>query len=99
MNAGLSVGVAAGREQVELVVLGATPPVCSARFPSNAIGWAAVRGFLAGQRLPVRMAVAGVAALGFALAVGNANDRRVLIVAPAVAKSALKLAVHARNSL
>lgn len=99
MNAGLSVGVAAGREQLEMVVLGATPPMCRVRFPSNAIGWAAVRGFLASQRLPVRMAVAGVAALGFALAVGNANDRRVVIVSPTVAKTALKLAEHAKNNL
>lgn len=99
MNAGLSVGVAAGSEQLEMVVLGAKPAMCRVRFPSNSIGWAAVRGFLASQRLPVRMAVAGVAALGFALAVGNANDRRVLIVSPTVAKTALKLAVHAKNNL
>ena len=99
MNAGLSVGVAAGSEQLEMVVLGAKPAMCRVRFPSNSIGWAAVRGFLASQRLPVRMAVAGVAALGFALAVGNANDRRVMIVSPTEAKTALKLAEHAKNNL
>lgn len=99
MNEGLSVGVAAGAQRLELVLLGARPRLCRASFPSNAMGWAAVRGFLAGYRQPVRIAVAGAAALGFALAVGNAQERRVLIVAPALAKSALKLAVHARNNL
>lgn len=99
MSAGLCVGVAAGRERLELVLLGARPRLCRVSFPSNAIGWAALRGFLAGHRQPVRIAVAGVAALGFALAVGNASERRVLIIAPALAKTAHQLAVHAKNNL
>lgn len=99
MNAGLCVGVEAGSERLELVLLGAKPRMCHVGFPSNSIGWAAVRGFLAGHHQPVRIAVAGVAALGFALAVGNAQDRRVLIVAPTVVKSALELALHAKNNL
>lgn len=99
MNEGLSVGVDAGAERLELVLLGATPCLCRVSFPSNAMGWAAVRGFLASRGQPVRIAVAGVAALGFALAVGNVPERRVLIVAPTVAKSALKLALHAKNNL
>lgn len=97
MSHALAVGVAAGAERLEVVVLGGLPRKCSASFPSNPIGWAAVRGFLAGHGRPVRLVVAGAAALGFALAVGNSAERRVLIVAPVPAKSALQLAVQARN--
>jgi len=97
MSRELAVGVAAGAERLELVVLGGSPRLCRASFPSNPIGWAAVRGFLAGYRRPVRLAVAGAAALGFALAVGNTPERRVLIMSPGPAKSALQLAVQAKN--
>lgn len=99
MSHALFVGVSAGHERLELVLLGARPRLCCVGFPSNPIGWAAVRGFLAGHRQPVRMAVAGVAALGFTLAMGHTPDHRVRIVAPALAKSALQLALHAKNHL
>ena len=68
-------------------------------FPATGMGIEALRHFLAGHGNPVRIAVAGAAALSIALAVGNVPFRETFIVASAVAAQAADLARYAEHAV
>lgn len=97
--ADLCIGIIASRNLCEVATLDAegTPELFG--FPTSLIGREALRVFLAGQNRPLRLAVAGDAAMGFAFAVGPSAQCNVYIVALGVADHPVALARYASRAL
>ncbi|MFA4968360.1 MAG: hypothetical protein WC540_01925 [Sulfuritalea sp.] len=100
MNMGpdLCIGISSKNEVLELAALERGRSAVTATFPATGIGLEAIKVFLAGSASPVRLAVAGVAALSVALALGNSLQREVFIVSAATADQPLALAQYAMRS-
>lgn len=68
------------------------------KFPATGMGVEGIRIFLSGYTYPVRMAVAGVAALSLALNLGNVFGRKTFIVSSTIADQAVALARYAEHA-
>ena len=71
MRSALCVGIASKNEVYEIVALERGKESVAMKFPATALGIEAIRSFLTGYSNRVRVAVAGVAALGLGLTLGS----------------------------
>jgi hypothetical protein len=99
MNSNLCIGIASRNDVLEIAALESGEAAVAVKFPASAMGVEAIKLFLADYGIPVRLAVAGVAALSLALALGNAPRREVFIVSASVTEQPLALAHYARRSI
>jgi hypothetical protein len=98
MNNELCIGIASRNDMYEIAALEHGKNAVVIRFPATGIGLEAIKVFLAGYGNPVRLAVAGVAAVSLALALGNVPGRETFIVSSAIANQALALAHFAGHT-
>lgn len=101
MSSDLCIGIASKNEVYEVVALEHGREPVEMKFPATLMGIEAIRGFLSSCGNHVRVAVAGVAALSLALAVGNAPGRLTFIVSSStsIADQATALAHYADHTL
>jgi hypothetical protein len=99
MDIPLCIGIVARNDMLEIAALEHGRLTATAAFPDTRMGREALGGFLAGRGQAIRLAVAGVAAMGIALALGNAPGREAYIVSPAVADQAATLARFAAHAI
>ena len=98
MSSDLCIGIASTNDALELAALEPGKAVVVIKFPATGMGVEGIRIFLSGYANPVRMAVAGVAALSLALSLGNVCGRETFIVSAAIADQAVALARYAEHS-
>lgn len=98
MNSDLCIGIASSNDSLELAALEPGKAAVVMKFPATGMGVEGIRAFLSAYGNPVRMAVAGVAALSVALALGNVCGRETFIVSSAIADQALALARYAEHA-
>jgi len=97
MNQAVCVGIAARENTFEVVVLEPGQPALALQVPASESGLRTIQSHLDSPRA-VRLAVAGMAAIALALALGQGPRREVFIVSSAVASQALALAHYAHRS-
>ncbi|WP_157651194.1 hypothetical protein [Dechloromonas denitrificans] len=98
MNSDLCIGIASTKDSLEIAALEPGKPAVVMKFPATGMGIEGIRVFLSGYGEPVRMAVAGVAALSLALNLGNACGRETFIVSSVIADQAVALARYAEHA-
>jgi hypothetical protein len=98
MSSDLCIGIAATHDSLEIAALEAGKTAVVMIFPATGMGIEGIRVFLSGYANPVRMAVAGVAALSLALNLGNVCGRETFIVSTAIADQAVDLARYAEHA-
>jgi hypothetical protein len=99
MNPDLFIGIISKSNTLEIATRRCGKASATMTFPATGMGVEAIRHFMIGQGNPVRLAVAGVAALSVALALGNVPFRETFIVSSAVATQAADLARYAENAV
>jgi hypothetical protein len=99
MNSDLCIGIVVKKKSLEIAALAPGKPAVAMQFPASCMGIEALKIFLTSHDGHVRLAVAGVAALGLALALGNAPGRETFIVSCAVADQAVALARYAEHAV
>jgi len=99
MNSDLCIGIATRNGAYEVAALDHGRASAVVRFPATRIGIAAIRAFLAGYGNHLRLAVAGVAALSLALALGDVAGRETFIVSSSIADQAVALAHYAKHAI
>ena len=97
MNSDLCIGIASRNGVYEVTALEHGRASAVMKFPATGVGIEAIRTFLSGYSDHVRLAVAGVAALGLALALGNVPGRETFIVSSSIADQAPALAHYAEH--
>jgi len=99
MTADLCIGVASRNGAYEIVALehGRVSEVM--KFPATRMGIEVIKGFLSSYGNHVRLAVAGVAAISLALALGNGPGRETFIVSSSIADQAAALAHFAEHAV
>lgn len=98
MNSDLCIGIASTTDSFEVAALEPGKLAVVMRFPATGMGVEGIRVFLSSYGNPVRMAVAGVAALSLALNLGNVCGRETFIVSSAIADQAVALARYAEHA-
>ncbi len=98
MNSDLCIGIASTHGSLAIAALEPGKAAVVMKFPNTGMGIEGIRVFLSGYANPVRMAVAGVAALSLALNLGNVCGRETLIVSTAIADQAVTLAQYAEHA-
>jgi hypothetical protein len=98
MNTDLCVGIYSNKETLEMAALESGKSAVFMNFPATAVGVDAIKGYLAGYKSSIRLAVSGVADLNLALTLGNLSGRETFIVSCAVANQAIALAHYAENT-
>ena len=98
MNSDLCIGIASTNDSLELATLESGKAAVIMKFPATRMGIEGIRIFLSGYTNPVRMAVAGVAAVSLALTLGNVCGRETFIVSSAIADQAIELARYAEHT-
>ena len=98
MNSDLCIGIASTKDLLEIAALEPGKAAVVMKFPATGMGVKGIRIFLSGCGEPVRMAVAGVAALSLALNLGNASGCETFIVSPTIADQAVALARYAEHA-
>lgn len=101
MNSAFCIGVASKSGVYEIVALDHGKESAAMKFPATAMGIEALRSFLTSYSSHVRLAVAGVAALSLALALGNDPGVETFIVSSntRIADQAAALAHYADHAL
>lgn len=99
MNPNIYIGIVSRRDLLEVATQAPGKAAITTTFPATVMGVEALRQFLASHSDPIRLAVAGVAALSVALALGNAPLRETFIVSSAVAAQAVDLAGYAEHAV
>lgn len=92
------IGIALVGEAIQVAARAGGQEIARDRFPTDAVGTAALLGYLADWQTPLRLAVttAGAAALGLALTLGAPRGREVFLVsAPATAPDLARYAERA----
>jgi hypothetical protein len=97
MNSDLCIGIASKGGSLALAALQPGRPAVEVDFPATAMGVAAIKIVLADSEQPVRLAVAGAAALSLALTLGDGPSRETVIVLSAVAEQPIALAHYAER--
>jgi hypothetical protein len=95
MNSNLCIGIVPRNGSLALAALEADHPAVEVDFPATPMGVAAIKIALADHERPVRLAVAGTAAVDLALALGNEPGRETVVVSSAVADQPVALARYA----
>jgi hypothetical protein len=98
MNSDLCIGIAATSEFLEVAALAPGKAAIVRKFTATGMGVEGIRIFLSSYGNPVRLAVAGAAALSLALALGNVRGRETFIVSSTIADQALALARYAEHT-
>jgi len=98
MNTDLCVGIASTIESLEIAALEAGKAAVVMKFPATNVGIEGLKKFLSSYHIPVRMAVAGVAALSLALTIGNELARETYIVSSSMPSQAVALAHFAEHA-
>jgi len=93
------IGIALTGEAIQVAARAGGQEIGQSRFPADAIGTAALLGYLAHWQMPLRLAVAtaGAAALGLALTLGTSQGREVFLVSNHSA--ATDLALYAERAI
>lgn len=99
MGTNLCVGIASKNDRYEIVALEHGKASAVMRFPATRMGIEAIKSFLSSYGNHIRVAVAGVAAISLAMALGNAPKRETYIVSPSIADQATALAHYAEHRL
>jgi len=101
MRSALCIGIASKNEGYEIVALEHGRESAAMKFPATTMGIEAIRSFLTSYSNHVRLAVAGVAALSLALALGNNPGVETFIVSSntSIADQAAALAHYADHTL
>lgn len=101
MSSALCIGIASKNGVYEVVALEHGKESVAMKFPATTTGIEAIRGFVTSCGNHVRLAVAGVAALSLALALGNGPGRQTFIVSSSttLAGQAAALAHYADHTL
>lgn len=99
MKSDLCIGIASSNGAYEIATLEQGKTSLVMKFPATRMGVEAIKGFLACYGHPVRLAVAGVAAVSLALALGNVPGRETFIVSTAIANQAVALAHYAEHAV
>ena len=99
MNPYLYIGIISKRNMLEIATRESGKTASTMTFPATGMGIEALRNFLDSSGNPVRLAVAGAAALSVALALGNVPFRETFIVSSAVATQAADLARYAEHAV
>ena len=94
----LCIGIAIHNDTLEIAALN-DGKLQSMNLPTSASGMNVLKGFLCRSRQPVRVAVAGTAALGLVLALTQTPVQEVFIVAANVANHPIALAHYAERAL
>jgi hypothetical protein len=97
MNPDLYVGIISRCDTLEVAARQTGRTTITMTFPATGMGIEALRQFMACHGNPARLAVAGAAALGVALALGNVPFRETFIVSSGVAKQAVELVRYAEH--
>ena len=82
MNSDLCIGIASTHDSLEIAALESGKVAVVMKFPATGMGVEGISLFLSGYANPLRMAVAGVAAVSLALTLGNVCGRETFIVSP-----------------
>lgn len=98
MNSDLCIGIASTNEVLEIAALEPGKAAVVMKFPATGMGVEGIKAFLSSYSDPVRLAVAGVAALSLALALGNVCGRETFIVSSSIADQAVALARYAEHA-
>jgi hypothetical protein len=98
MTRDLCIGIASRNNAYEIAALENGKTTRVLKFPATRMGVEAIKGFLAAHAKPVRLAVAGAAAVSLALALGNVPGRETFIVAISIASQAPALAHYAGHT-
>lgn len=98
MNSDLCIGIASTDQSLEIAALEPGNAAVVMKFPATGMGVEGIRIFLSGYVHPVRLAVAGVAAVSLALTLGNVCGRETFIVSSAIADRAVALAHYAEHA-
>ena len=98
MDTDLSVGIVARNNMLEVATVELGKVTAAMTFPDTHMGLEALKGFLASHHCSIRLAVAGAASLGVALALGNISGREAFIVSSSVADQAVALARYAEHA-
>lgn len=93
----LFIGIASNNDTLEMVALESGHTAATMKFPAGKSGIEAVKGFLSHYGTQIRVAVAGVAAVSLAMALGDAPKRETVIVSPSIASQAASLAHYAEH--
>lgn len=93
----LFIGIASKNDTLEIVTLEHGHEAAVMKFPAGKTGIEAVKGVLAHYGTHIRVAVAGVAAISLAMALGNTPKRETVIVSPSIASQAASLAHYAEH--
>ncbi len=99
MNPNLYIGIVSKNDSLEIATREPGKAAITMTFPATVMGIEALRQFLASHGNHIRMAVAGVAALSIALALGNVPFRETFIVSSAVAARAVELTGYAEHAV
>ncbi|TXT27767.1 MAG: hypothetical protein FD131_3572 [Rhodocyclaceae bacterium] len=94
MSSDLCIGIASTNDSLEIAALEPGKAAVVTKFPATVMGIEGIRAFLSGYANPVRMAVAGVAAVSL----GNVRGRETFIVSSAIADQAVALARYAEHA-
>ena len=94
----VGIGIASTHDSLEIAALESGKAAVVMKFPATGTGVEGIRLFLSGYTHPMRMAVAGVAALSLALTLGNVCGRETFIVASVVTDQAVGLAHYAAHA-
>jgi hypothetical protein len=99
MNPNLYIGIISKRDMLEVATRESGKTSMAVIFPATGMGVEALQQFLNSCGNPVRLAVAGAAALRVALTLGNVPLRETFIVSSGVASQAVDLALYAELAL
>ena len=101
MRSALCIGIASKNDGYEIVALEHGRESAAMKFPATTIGIEAIRGFMNSYSNHVRLAVAGVAALSLALALGKNPGVEAFIVSShaGIADQPAALAHYAHHTL
>lgn len=99
MNPNLYIGIVSKHDMLEVATQEPGKAAITMTFPANGMGVEALRQLLASHGNPVRIAVAGAAALSTALALGNVPFRETFIVSSAVATQPVDLVHYAEHAV
>lgn len=95
----LYIGIVSKNDTLEVAARESGKTATTMTFPATGSGVEALRLFLSNCGNPVRLAVAGAAALSIALALGNAPLRETFIVSSAITGQADDLARYAERAV
>lgn len=99
MNQNLYIGIVSRHDTLEVATQEPGRAAITMTFPATVMGVEGLRQFLASYGIPIRMVVAGVAALSVALTLGNVPFRETYIVSSTVATQAVDLVEYAERAI